>query len=200
MQCETCHTWQHLPCYGFTGLDDPRLYDRHTCYHCLLAGDKTDPLEALQRLVQKRRVMHFIIQHGTRSQTEFIDDINMPVEVAGPIYQMLKSAGYFVPATGSHKAGYKKTGKPLFVAVRDGPNYEKMLTTLFDPLMLIAHYVSSSHRLMPTLRPVLTMPSIRSIRRPQLIRWRSSSTCSQPNLVTCHHQQLRHRSFANRRQ
>ncbi|KAI7566359.1 hypothetical protein KC343_g4042 [Hortaea werneckii] len=140
VQCETCHTWQHLPCYGFTGLDDPRLYDRHTCYHCLLAGDKTDTLEALQRLVQKRRVMHFIIQHGTRSQTEFIDDINMPVEVAGPIYQMLKSAGYFVPATGSHKAGYKKTGKPLFVAVRDGPNYEKMLTTLFDPLTLIAHY------------------------------------------------------------
>ncbi|KAI7246101.1 hypothetical protein KC343_g7005 [Hortaea werneckii] len=152
VQCETCHTWQHLPCYGFTGLDDPRLYDRHTCYHCLLAGDKTDTREALQRLVQKRRVMHFIIQHGTRSQTEFIDDINMPVEVAGPIYQMLKSAGYFVAATGSHKAGYKKTGKPLFVAVRDGPNYEKMLTTLFDPLTLIAH-----HYQVPSKAPIEQM-------------------------------------------
>ncbi|KAI7182079.1 hypothetical protein KC316_g10017 [Hortaea werneckii] len=97
-------------------------------------------LQDLQRLVQKRRVMHFIIQHGARSQTELVDDINMPVEVAGPIYQMLKSAGYFVPATGSHKAGYKKTGKPLFVAVRDGPKYEEMLKTLFDPLTLIAHH------------------------------------------------------------
>ncbi|RMY35070.1 hypothetical protein D0866_04849 [Hortaea werneckii] len=140
VQCETCQTWQHLPCYGFTGGDDPRLYDRHTCYHCLLADDKTDNLEDLQRLIQKRRVMHFIIQHGARSQTELVDDINMPVEVAGPIYQMLKSAGYFVPATGSHKAGYKKTGKPLFVAVRDGPKYEEMLKTLFDPLTLIAHH------------------------------------------------------------
>ncbi|KAI7277651.1 hypothetical protein KC345_g6496 [Hortaea werneckii] len=140
VQCETCHTWQHLPCYGFTGLDDPRLYDKHTCYHCLLADDKTDSFAALQRLVQKRRIMHFIIQHGVRSQTELVDDIRMPVDVAGPIYQMLKSAGYFVPATGSHKAEYKKTGKPLFVAVRDGPNYEKMLTTLFDPLTLIAHH------------------------------------------------------------
>ncbi|KAI7538692.1 hypothetical protein KC331_g10198 [Hortaea werneckii] len=140
VQCETCQTWQHLPCYGFTGGDDPRLYDIHTCYHCLLADDKTDNLEDLQRLVQKRRVMHFIIQHGARSQNELVDDINMPVEVAGPIYQMLKSAGYFVPATGSHKAGYKKTGKPLFVAVRDGPKYEEMLKTLFDPLTLIAHH------------------------------------------------------------
>ncbi|KAI7180799.1 hypothetical protein KC316_g10053 [Hortaea werneckii] len=140
VQCETCQTWQHLPCYGFTGGDDPRLYDRHTCYHCLLADDKTDNFEVLQRLVQKRRVMHFIIQHGARSQIEFVDDINMPVEIAGPIYQMLKSAGYIVPATGSHKAGYKKTGKPLFVAVRDGTNYEEMLKTLFDPLTLIAHH------------------------------------------------------------
>ena len=144
VQCETCKTWQHLPCYGFTGGDDPRLYDRHTCYHCLLADDKTDNFEVLQRLVQKRRVMHFIIQHGARSQIEFVDDINMPVEIAGPIYQMLKSAGYIVPATGSHKAGYKKTGKPLFVAVRDGTNYEEMLKTLFDPLTLIAHHVSSA--------------------------------------------------------
>ena len=88
--------------------------------------------------------MHFIMEHGARSQTELVDDINMPVEVAGPIYQMLKSAGYFVPATGSHKAGYKKTGKPLFVAVRDGPKYEEMLKALFDPLTLIAHHVSSA--------------------------------------------------------
>ncbi|GAB1738851.1 hypothetical protein NU219Hw_g3635t1 [Hortaea werneckii] len=146
VQCETCHTWQHLPCYGFTGGDDPRLCERHTCYHCLLAGDKTETFEALQRLVQKRRVMHFIIQHGAKSQTEFVDDINMPVEVAGPIYQMLKSAGYFVPATGSHKAGYKKTGKPLFVAVREGPSYEEMLSALFDPLTLIAHHYQISSK------------------------------------------------------
>ncbi|KAI7482037.1 hypothetical protein KC351_g6009 [Hortaea werneckii] len=152
VQCETCHTWQHLPCYGFTGLDDPRLYDKHTCYHCLLADDKTDSFEALQRLVQKRRIMHFIIQHGVRSQTEFVDDVRMPVDVAGPIYQMLKSAGYFVPATGSNKAEYKKTGRPLFVAVRDGPNYEKMLTTLFDPLTLIAH-----HYQVPSKDPVEQM-------------------------------------------
>lgn len=66
----------------------------------------------------------------------------LEVHVAGPVYQHLKNAGYVVPATGAHKAGYTKTGKLHFVAVREGFNQEKMLQNLFDPLMHIAHHVS----------------------------------------------------------
>jgi len=71
------------------------------------------------------------------------------VTVAGPVYQHLRNMNYVLPVTGSHKAGYVKSGKPLFVATRDGPIHEKMLQSLFDPLMHISHHVSRSTGVSP---------------------------------------------------
>lgn len=56
------------------------------------------------------------------------------------MYQHLKNARYIVSATGSHKAGYAKSNKPTFVAVKEGVDHDKMLQALFDPFLHIEHH------------------------------------------------------------
>lgn len=70
----------------------------------------------------------------------------------GPIFQHFRKEGYVVDATGSHRAGYAASGKPMFVAVKEGPSHEKMLKNLFDPQMHISHQVSIyQHDCLPVL-------------------------------------------------
>ncbi|KAK4545923.1 hypothetical protein LTR36_002487 [Oleoguttula mirabilis] len=145
VECTYCGTWQHLHCYGYTGSDDPRLPEDHTCYQCLLGDGEEDLLLKLQSLAMKRRGMHLAVKKGVKTQRDFATDLGLDIHVAGPVYQHLKNAGYILPATGSHKAGYTKSTKPLFVAVKEGADHEKMLQTLFDPLLHVGH-----HYLLPT--------------------------------------------------
>ena len=65
----------------------------------------------------------------------------MQLWAAGPLYHHLKNEGYVVTASGSHRAGYSASGKAQFVAVQAGPDHDKMLRNLFDPLMHISHHV-----------------------------------------------------------
>ena len=55
--------------------------------------------------------------------------------------QYLKGQGYIVAAKNSRKAGYAASGKPLFVAVKEGPDNIKMLKDLFDPMTHVGHHV-----------------------------------------------------------
>ena len=77
--------------------------------------------------------------------------------VANHLHQHLKSERYVVPATKSRQTGYRLTGKPLFVPVCKGPDHDRMLRELFDPLLHISHHVSvlllaRSHRQLLTTR------------------------------------------------
>ncbi|KAK4554686.1 hypothetical protein LTR86_008188 [Recurvomyces mirabilis] len=151
VQCTYCKTWQHLPCYGYTGVDDPRLPDEHTCYQCLLDKDEHATLVRLQDLALKRRVMDYAIQHGFRSQAQLVDDLELQASQARTVVGFLKTAGYLVDASGAHKPGYAATRKPSLVAVMSSPKHQDMLQTLFDPLALIAHHYKLPARPMTQL-------------------------------------------------
>ncbi|KAK5677100.1 hypothetical protein LTS10_010289 [Elasticomyces elasticus] len=141
VQCGYCKTWQHLPCYGYTDADDPRLPEDHTCYQCLLGDEEKVTLNKLQDLAMTRRAMDFALQHGLKTQGEFAADLELTSADAQRLYEYLtRESGFIVQAAGSHKAGYKASGKPLFVPTRDAAKHEQMLSTLFDPLMHISHH------------------------------------------------------------
>ncbi|KAK4891724.1 hypothetical protein LTR27_009732 [Elasticomyces elasticus] len=141
VQCGYCKTWQHLPCYGYTDADDPRLPEDHTCYQCLLGDEEKVTLNKLRELAMTRRAMDFALQHGLKTQGEFAADLELTSADAQKLYKYLtRESGFIVQAAGSHKAGYKASGKPLFVPTRDAAKHEQMLSTLFDPLMHISHH------------------------------------------------------------
>ncbi|KAK4978192.1 hypothetical protein LTR42_002570 [Elasticomyces elasticus] len=141
VRCGYCKTWQHLPCYGYTDADDPRLPEDHTCYQCLLGDGEKVTLTKLQDLAMTRRAMDFALQHGLKTQGEFAADLELSSADAQKLYKYLtRESGFIVQAAGSHKAGYKASGKPLFVPTRDAAKHEQMLSTLFDPLMHISHH------------------------------------------------------------
>ncbi|KAK4902435.1 hypothetical protein LTR49_027045 [Elasticomyces elasticus] len=141
VQCGYCKTWQHLPCYGYTDADDPRLPEDHTCYQCLLGDEEKVTLNKLRELAMTRRAMDFALQHGLKTQGEFAADLELTSADAQKLYKYLtRESGFIVQAAGSHKAGYKASGKPLFVPTRDAAKHEQMLSSLFDPLMHISHH------------------------------------------------------------
>ncbi|KAK0278486.1 hypothetical protein LTR35_009225 [Friedmanniomyces endolithicus] len=141
VQCGYCRTWQHLPCYGYMTNGDPRLPDDHACYQCMLGGEEKLTLHKLQDLATKRRAMHSVLQHGLRTQAEFAHDLELEPAVAQRLYGYLKSSEYVAPASGSHQAGYKASGKVLFVPTFTGDKHELMLRSLFEPLLHISHHV-----------------------------------------------------------
>jgi meiosis-specific protein len=160
VRCEYCETWQHLPCYGYAGHDDPRLPDTHTCYRCLCTEDEQSILKTLEDLVVKRRVMDFALRYGIRTQKQLARDLGMFTSLTGYasadlcfpeldkyqaqcVFNFLKDEGFIVKASGANKAGYRTTEKPTFVAVREGPKHELMVRSLFDPLRHIKYHVSS---------------------------------------------------------
>ncbi|KAK0355576.1 hypothetical protein LTR91_009914 [Friedmanniomyces endolithicus] len=141
VQCGYCRMWQHLPCYGYMTNGDPRLPDDHACYQCMLGGEEKLTLHKLQDLAMKRRAMHSVLQRGLRTQTEFAHDLELEPAVAERLYGYLKSSEYVAPASGSHQAGYKASGKVLFVPTFTGDKHELMLRSLFEPLLHISHHV-----------------------------------------------------------
>ena len=141
--CTVCDTWQHLHCYGYTGAEDPRLPDEHTCYQCLLGDAEPEVLVTLRQLAVRRRGMQYALQYGLTTLQEFADGLGLKGETAEPTFKYLKGQKYVLPASGSHRAGYVKSGKPLFVAA----NHDRMLADLFDPLTHISQHVSSPQAL-----------------------------------------------------
>ncbi|TKA78562.1 hypothetical protein B0A55_02804 [Friedmanniomyces simplex] len=154
VQCAYCQMWQHLPCYGYTAGDDPRLPETHVCYQCLLGDEEKLTLKKLKDLAMNRRGMDFALQQGLWTQGELARDLELEPAEAQQLYGYLKSSGFVVPSSGSHIAGHKATGRPLFVAVRKGRKHELMLQSLFDPLSYISH-----HYTLP-VKPIVHLASL----------------------------------------
>lgn len=136
--CVYCETWQHLHCYGYTGEGDERLPEHHACYACLLRHEP-NTLQDVTDLALKRRGMHFAVQHGLRTQSTLASGMEVDTKTAKFLWKYLHGERYVVETAGSHKGGYAASGKALFVAVKEGPNHEKMLSELFDPMMHVSH-------------------------------------------------------------
>lgn len=75
VNCAFCNTWQHLHCYGYTDINDPRLPDEHACYGCLLGDQEPHTMQQLTTLTLRRRGMHFALEEGLRSKREFVAEM-----------------------------------------------------------------------------------------------------------------------------
>ena len=56
-QCESCDTWQHQACYGFS--QEPSAA-RHVCYKCLLEDGNRSVLSSMEKLAQRRRALWLV--------------------------------------------------------------------------------------------------------------------------------------------
>lgn len=66
----------------------------------------------------------------------------MDGSIAHPLFEKLKEEGYLVPASGSHKAGFKNSGKPPWVPAAGDASTHKMLDEYFNPIHNVEEYVS----------------------------------------------------------
>lgn len=76
VQCSSCQTWQHLPCYGFTGNSDPRIPEEHTCYTCLLGEDAVTVRRKLQELALRRRTIDIALHDGLSTVDDLASDLS----------------------------------------------------------------------------------------------------------------------------
>ncbi|KAK5174176.1 uncharacterized protein LTR77_001256 [Saxophila tyrrhenica] len=158
VQCTYCSTWQHLHCYGYKGQDDERLPEVHVCYDCLLSDDDTSTRSRLQELTMKRRAMYHALSSGlsTPNQlagalgtstirltgSDFANELfaGIPNSAAKDLFAFLKSNGYFIAAKQPNTRRHTGSRRLSSVALKEGPKYQEMLASLFDPLLHISHY------------------------------------------------------------
>jgi meiosis-specific protein HOP1 len=68
--------------------------------------------------------------------------LDCDVQTAAKLIKHLKNEGFLVRTPGANKAGFKKTGKPTWGIVENGPERARMMNLYFDPTTKIAHHVS----------------------------------------------------------
>lgn len=57
-------------CYGFCGIQDPKLPDTHACYKCLLGSDEDKLLREMHTLALLRRALKIIMEEGYPNRTK----------------------------------------------------------------------------------------------------------------------------------
>lgn len=64
LECDFCHTRQHLTCYGFLHPNDEKIPVTHACYTCLLGSDESKVFRQIETLVLLRQALKIIIEDG----------------------------------------------------------------------------------------------------------------------------------------
>lgn len=70
----------------------------------------------------------------------------LPTSSFMSLQQTFKREGYIVAAKGAHRPGYAASGKPQYVAVKEGQGHDKLVRNLFDPMTNIGHHYNRPHK------------------------------------------------------
>lgn len=70
------------------------------------------------------------------------EDSGIQPNAARDLQKFLKEEGYITSTSCAQQRGRVASRRTTLVAVSSGPDYNKMLSELFDPLMHISHLVS----------------------------------------------------------
>lgn len=70
MECEKCQNWVHCQCYGYKGVEDPRVKDFHFCYKCLYGKNSLAYQEAVE-LIKRRKLLALAIERGEVVHDEY---------------------------------------------------------------------------------------------------------------------------------
>lgn len=63
------------------------------------------------------------------------------IQTAAKLIKHLKNEGFLLRDKNANKAGFKKTGKPMWYMSEDEEQHVRMLNLYFDPTSNIAHHV-----------------------------------------------------------
>jgi meiosis-specific protein HOP1 len=141
--CKFCNCWQHLACYGYLGLEDPRIPETHACYNCLLALDKDQSLlRELDELALFRKGMICVMEQGFSKDSELSKQLGCDLKTAAQIAIGFKEKQFLVPTPGASSAVFTRSGRPKFSVVVDDCKHAEMMNTFFDPTLKIAQHVN----------------------------------------------------------
>ncbi|KAF2089473.1 DNA-binding protein [Saccharata proteae CBS 121410] len=114
INCSFCETWQHLHCYGYRGVDDPRIPSTHACYRCLLEDKEVPLLHELKNLALLRRGIHVIQDNGFSDEQKFAETLHCDLQTAAGVFRHLRSKGLvFVPPIYGHEVTMSETAATL---------------------------------------------------------------------------------------
>ncbi|QDS74976.1 hypothetical protein FKW77_005197 [Venturia effusa] len=148
--CHFCEQWQHLICYGYHNSGDPRMPDMHACYTCLLQEKEAPLLTELEHLTLLRKGASIAIKNGVHGDRQFAEALHCDVQTAAKLIKHLKNEGLLHREKNASKAGFKKTGKPMWYVPQDEEQRLKMLNMYFDPTSKVAHHFEIPHQIPDT--------------------------------------------------
>ncbi|KAI5789090.1 HORMA domain-containing protein [Geopyxis carbonaria] len=137
--CENCNCWQHVNCYGFISVKDPRIPVNHFCYKCLLGKNEKDLLPQLQTLAILRKSLRQLLNVSEFPATLeiFSQQLGCDIKEASNIISHLEKDGLAVSKFYDKQSGLIKNPCNS-VDSNDRSLLEK---EYFDPLKLISHHV-----------------------------------------------------------
>lgn len=129
----------------------------HACYTCLLQEKEGPLLTELEHLTLSRKGASVAVKDGVHGDRQFAEALRMfsvhrsetlltirpdcDTQTAAQLIKHLKNEGFLLRDKNASKAGFKKTGKPMWRVVEDEEQRVKMLGKYFDPTSKIAHHV-----------------------------------------------------------
>ncbi|EFW21323.1 conserved hypothetical protein [Coccidioides posadasii str. Silveira] len=139
--CRFCDTKQHLSCYGFHSIQDPKLPNTHACYKCLLGDAEGKILQEMNTLVLLRRALNIIIEEGyPRGTKAFAEKLHCNGQAILQITGMLKKKGFLKATPGSKSKGFSEKGLPSFVIPESKGIRERIDQEILSPFANISHH------------------------------------------------------------
>ncbi|EFQ97393.1 hypothetical protein MGYG_00433 [Nannizzia gypsea CBS 118893] len=141
LECDFCHTRQHLTCYGFLHPNDEKIPTTHACYKCLLGSNESKVFRQIETLVLLRQALKIIIEDGYPSRVkEFSQKLHCSGNEVVQITDLLRKNGFLQPTPGSKSRGFAEKGLPRFRVPGSEEIKHRLRNEIFNPLAKISHH------------------------------------------------------------
>ncbi|KAL1297183.1 hypothetical protein AAFC00_004756 [Neodothiora populina] len=170
--CGTCDREQHPQCYGYLGVDDPRLQSEHTCYECLLGDSQPEVYDEVVRLADMRQLIHItLVEKILDEETLKAHLVAFGIEpkYAEAMLQRATEEGYIIITRASQRHSQSQDSRRLRVVALDRRNgLDDKFLKLFNPSLRVETYVGYYAHTFETATPV-TLSECAASRYPALI-------------------------------
>ncbi|KAL1297184.1 hypothetical protein AAFC00_004756 [Neodothiora populina] len=143
--CGTCDREQHPQCYGYLGVDDPRLQSEHTCYECLLGDSQPEVYDEVVRLADMRQLIHItLVEKILDEETLKAHLVAFGIEpkYAEAMLQRATEEGYIIITRASQRHSQSQDSRRLRVVALDRRNgLDDKFLKLFNPSLRVETYV-----------------------------------------------------------
>ncbi|KAI9777968.1 MAG: DNA binding protein [Candelina submexicana] len=132
--CDYCETWQHVECYGYSGLEDSRIPS---------LGSDDQILAMMKLLCLIRRAFRIIDKDGyPSSNKDFAKQLHCDAKTATAVTARLLEEGFLTGSPGSSSTGSSQKGMAKYRAVITPDVMSKRAHQYLNPLVNIAQYYS----------------------------------------------------------